>query len=286
MIEKQLFGRTAHMSSRTLLGAAAFGQVTQEETDVVMDMALAYGVNHVDVAASYGEAEVRLGDWIRRFGRPFFLATKTGKRTATEAREEIQRSLERLHVDQVDLLQLHNLADPKEWEIALGPGGALEAAVEARDKGWVRFIGITGHGLQIAAMHRQALERFDFDSVLLPFSYVLAQDERYRADFDALIKVCESRNVAVQTIKSIVLTPWGDAPHTRATWYRPLEEQGDIDSAVQWVLGHPSLFLNTVGDIHVLPKVLDAANRYSAQPSDEEMRAMSSRMGMQPLFAR
>jgi aryl-alcohol dehydrogenase-like predicted oxidoreductase len=286
MIDKQVFGRTGHMSSRTLLGAAAFGQATQEETDAAMDIALAYGVNHVDVAASYGEAEVRLGDWMRRFGRPFFLATKTGKRTAAEAREEIQRSLERLRVDQVDLLQLHNLADPKEWEIALGPGGALEAAIEARDKGWVRFIGITGHGLQIATMHRQALERFDFDSILLQYSYVLAQDARYRADFDALIKVCESRNVAVQTIKSIVLTPWGDTPHTRATWYRPLEEQGDIDSTVQWVLGHPNLFLNTVGDIHVLPKVLDAANRYQAPPQAEEMRALSDRMGMQPLFVR
>jgi len=251
-----------------------------------MDMALSYGVNHVDVAASYGEGEVRLGDWIRRFGRPFFLATKTGKRTATGAREEIQRSLERLHVDQVDLLQLHNLADPKEWEIALGPGGALEAAIEAREKGLVRFIGITGHGWQIAAMHRQALERFDFDSVLLPYSYVMAQDAQYRADFDALLQVCRSRNVAVQTIKSIVHTPWGEEHHTRATWYRPLEEQGDIDSAVQWVLGHPDLFLNTVGDIHVLPRVLDAANRYQKPPSDEEMRALSNRLGMQPLFER
>ena len=286
MIVKRDFGRTGHMSSRTLLGAAAFGQTTQAETDATLDMALSYGVNHVDVAASYGEAEVRVGDWIRRHGRPFFLATKTGKRTASEAREEIQHSLERLQVDQVDLLQLHNLADPKEWEIALGPGGALEAAVEAREKGWVRFIGITGHGWQIAAMHRQALERFNFDSVLLPYSYVMARDASYRADFDALLKVCEERNVAVQTIKSIVHTPWGETAHTRATWYRPLEEQGDIDSAVQWVLGHPSLFLNTVGDIHVLPKVLDAANRYQAPPSDEEMRALTVRQGVQPLFVR
>jgi aryl-alcohol dehydrogenase-like predicted oxidoreductase len=286
MIEKRAFGRTGHLSSRTLLGAAAFGQITQAETDAAMDMALSYGVNHVDAAASYGEAEVRLGDWMRRFGRPFFLATKTGKRTATEAREEIQRSLERLHVDQVDLLQLHNLADPKEWEIALGPGGALEAAIEAREKGLVRFIGITGHGWQIAAMHREALERFDFDSVLLPYSYVMAQDAQYRADFEALIKVCQLRNVAVQTIKSIVQTPWGDMQHTRATWYRPLEEQGDIDSAVHWVLGHPDLFVNTVGDIHVLPRVLDAANRYQVPPSDQEMQALSSRMGLQPLFVR
>ena len=286
MIEKFAFGRTGHMSSRTLLGAAAFGAITQEETDAAMDMAISYGVNHVDAAASYGEAEVRLGDWMRRYGRPFFLATKTGKRTATEAREEIQRSLERLHVDQVDLLQLHNLADPKEWEIALGPGGALEAAIEARDKGLVRFIGITAHGWHVAAMHRQALDRFDFDSVLLPYSYIMAQDAAYRAEFDALLQVCQSRNVAVQTIKSIVHTPWGESPRTRSTWYRPLEEQGDIDSAVQWVLGHPSLFLNTVGDIHVLPKVLDAANRYQTPPSEQEMQTLVAKQGVEPLFVR
>ncbi len=284
MITQQAFGRSGHLSSRILLGAAAFSQVTQAEADAALELALSFGVNHVDVAASYGEAELRVGNWISRHGKPFFLATKTGERTLNKAREEIQRSLERLQVTQVDLLQLHNLVDPQEWETALGPGGALEAAIEAREQGLVRFIGITGHGLAAAAMHRRALERFDFDSVLLPFSYLMAQYEQYFSDFLDLTSVCQSRNVAMQTIKSIVHTPWGKHKPTRATWYRPLEKQADIDMAVHWVLGHTGLFLNSVGDVHVLPRVLDAANRFITPPTDDEMQTQTDRLGMQPLF--
>ena len=284
MITKQAFGRSGHLSSRIILGAAAFSEVTQAETDAALELALSFGVNHVDVAASYGEAELRIGSWINRHGKPFFLATKTGERTANKAREEIHRSLERLQVAQVDLLQLHNLVDPHEWETALGPGGALEAAIEAREQGLVRFIGVTGHGLTAAAMHRQALERFDFDSVLLPFSYVMAQNEQYRSDFLSLIGICQSRNVAVQTIKSIVHTPWGEHAPNRATWYRPLEKQADIDRAVHWVLGHAGLFLNSVGDVHVLPKVIDAADRFVVPPTDDEMQTQVDKLGMQPLF--
>lgn len=284
MIVRQVFGRTGYLSTRVLLGGAAFAGVTQTETDATLELALSYGVNHVDVAASYGEAEIRIGDWIRRHGKPFFLATKTGERTAVQAREQIQRSLERLKVDQVDLLQLHNLVEPQEWETALGPGGALEAAIEAREQGLVRFIGITGHGLMAAAMHRRALERFDFDSVLLPFNYVMAQQAQYFSEFLALVQICQSRDVAVQTIKSIVHRPWGESVPSRATWYRPLEDQVAIDRAVHWVLGHAGLFLNSVGDIQVLPKVLDAANRFEASPTDEEMQAQVVKLEMQSLF--
>jgi aryl-alcohol dehydrogenase-like predicted oxidoreductase len=284
MIGKLAFGRTGHVSTRLLLGGAAFARVTQAEADATLDLALSYGINHVDVAASYGEAELRVGDWIRRHGKPFFLATKTGERTAGKAREQIQQSLERLQVDQIDLLQLHNLVDPQEWEAALGPDGALEAAVEARAQGSVRFIGITGHGLTVAAMHRRALERFDFDSVLLPFSFVMAQNETYRGEFWSLVTQCQARDVAVQTIKSIVHSPWGERAPNRATWYRPLEEQAAIDRAVHWVLGQAGLFLNTVGDIHVLPRVLDAANRYEALPTEAEMQAQMDALGMRALF--
>ena len=284
MIAREAFGRTGHWSTRVLLGAAAFAQVTQAETEAALDLALSFGINHVDVAASYGEAEIRVGEWIRRHGKSFFLATKTGERTAVRAREEIHRSLERLQVDQVDLLQLHHLIDPQEWETALGPGGALEAAIEAREQGLVRFIGVTGHGVTAATMHRRALERFDFDSVLLPFSYVMAQNERYLEDFRSLIRICQSRNVAVQTIKSIVHSPWGESTPDRATWYRPLEDQAAIDRAVHWVLGHAGLFLNSVGDIRILPRVLDAADRFETSPTDEEMRAQVEELGMQPLF--
>jgi aryl-alcohol dehydrogenase-like predicted oxidoreductase len=283
-IEQLSFGRTDHLSTRLLLGAAAFSEVSQAEADATMDVALAYGINHVDTAASYGDAELRLGDWIRRHGRPFFLATKTGERTVTAAREEIHRSLERLQVDQVDLIQLHHLVDPQEWETALGPGGALEAAIEARDEGLVRFIGVTGHGWTVAAQHLAALGRFDFDSVLLPYSYTMMQNESYRAEFDTLYSLCQERNVAIQTIKSIVHTPWGDSPQTRATWYKPLEDEQDINTAVQWVLGRPGLFINTVGDIHVLPKVLQAAADYNGPISDEDMKAQVERLAMRPLF--
>ena len=284
MIIKQAFGRSGHLSSRILLGAAAFSDVTQAETDAALELALSFGINHVDVAASYGEAELRIGSWISRHGKSFFLATKTGERTVNKAREEFHHSLERLQVDQVDLLQLHNLVDPQEWEIALSPGGALEAAIEAREQGLVRFIGITGHGLTTAAMHRQALERFDFDSVLLPFSYVMVQNEQYRSDFLSLTEICQSRNVAMQTIKSIVHTPWGEYEPNRATWYRPLEKQADIDRAVHWVLGRAGLFLNSVGDVHILPRVLDAANRFITPPTDDEMKTQMDKLGMQPLF--
>jgi aryl-alcohol dehydrogenase-like predicted oxidoreductase len=284
MIAKQPFGRTGHMSTRTIFGAAALSRVTQEEADRTLELLLTYGVNHIDTAASYGDSELRIGPWMAQYRQQFFLATKTGRRTYQEARDEFHRSLERLRVDRVDLLQLHNLVDPQEWEVAMGPGGALEAAVEAREQGLVRFLGVTGHGVTVAAMHKRSLERFDFDSVLLPYNYVMMQNPQYAADFEALMALCQARNVAVQTIKSITRAPWGDKPHTAATWYEPLEDQADIDKAVHWVLGRPGIFLNTVGDIHVLPKVLDAADRFQAPPSDAEMRELMEKLAMEPLF--
>ncbi len=166
----------------------------------------------------------------------------------------------------------------------MGPDGALRAAVEAREAGLVRFVGVTGHGLGIARMHLRSLERFPFDSVLLPCNYVLLQNAQYAADFVALVDVCRQRGVAVQTIKSITRAPWGERPHTTSTWYEPLEDQADVDRAVHWVLGHPGIFLNTVGDIHVLPKVLDAASRFEKGPSDAEMAALVQAERMEPLF--
>jgi aryl-alcohol dehydrogenase-like predicted oxidoreductase len=284
MIEQYSFGRTGHNSTRTLFGAAALGKVSQDEADRTRELLLEQGVNHIDTAASYGEAELRIGPWMREHRKSFFLATKTGERSYQAARDQIHRSLERLRVDQVDLIQLHNLVDPQEWETAMGPGGALEAAIEARDQGLVRFIGVTGHGITIAKMHTRSLERFDFDSVLLPFSYILMQNAEYAADFEALMKICQARDVAVQTIKSIVRAPWGEREHTTATWYEPLSEQADIDKAVHWVLGRPGVFLNTVGDIYVLPKVLDAASRFETRTSDEAMRALMESEEMAPLF--
>jgi aryl-alcohol dehydrogenase-like predicted oxidoreductase len=285
MIRKQMFGRTGHESTVTLFGAAALGRVTQAEADATLDVLLQYGINHIDTAASYGDAEIRIGPWMRQYRKQFFLATKTGERTYEKAKAEIHRSLERMQTDQIDLIQLHNLAHPDEWDVALGPGGALEAALEAKGQGLVRFIGVTGHGLTIAAMHRRSLERFDFDTVLLPYNAVLMQNAKYAADFERLMTLCQARNVGVQTIKSITRGPWATTERNHATWYQPLEEQGDIDLAVSWVIGRPGIFLNTVGDIHLLPKVLDAASRFTHRPSDEVMADVLRERKMTPLFA-
>jgi aryl-alcohol dehydrogenase-like predicted oxidoreductase len=284
MLSQSPFGRTGHLSTRVIFGAAAFFNVTQAEADRTLDLLPEYGINHIDTAASYGEAEVRLGPWLKHHRRQYFLATKTEHRTCPAAREELYRSLERLQVDSLDLWQIHNLSDPQEWEVALGPGGALEAFVEARQQKLIRFIGITGHGVNIAAMHRRALERFDFDSVLLPCNYVQLQNPSYAADFSALLAVCRERRVAVQTIKAIARDHWGDQPHTHSTWYTPLVEQADIDRAVHWVLGRPDIFLNTAADINLLPKVLDAARRYLAAPPEADMQGMAQSLEMKPLF--
>ena len=278
------FGRTGHKTSRTLFGAAALGHVSQEVADRTLEVLLRHGVNHIDTAASYGDAELRIRPWLKREPGRFFVATKTDQRSKAAAREELHRSLDRLGVDHVDLWQLHNLADPIEWDTALSPGGVIEAAVEARSEGLVRFIGVTGHGAQIAANHRRSLDRFDFDSVLLPYNLVTMRLAYYAENFEALVRTCTERKVAVQTIKSIALRPWSGRKHSRNTWYEPLQNQADIDLAVWWVLGRPGIFLNTVGDVDLLPLVLDAADRFEERPADSELAAMLERSKTEPLF--
>jgi len=283
-IARASFGRTNHQSSRVIFGAAALSSVSQAVADRTLDVLMAHGINHIDVAASYGDAELRVKPWLRNARDSFFLATKTGERKAADARAELHRSLDRLGVDHVDLWQLHNLADPIEWDTALSPGGAIEAAVEAREEGLVRWIGVTGHGAQIAANHRRSIARFDFDSVLLPYNFVTMQSPYYAENFEALVAACAERETAVQTIKSIALRPWAGRTHTRTTWYQPLEDQGDIDLAVWWVLARPGVFLNTVGDVDLLPRVLDAAERFEKRPDDAEMNSLVVRSKTEPLF--
>lgn len=284
MIEKRPFGRTGHMSTATIFGGAALIRATRKDAARALEILLKYGVNHIDTAPRYGDSEILIGPWMARHRKDFFLATKTGKRTYEEAREDIHRSLDRLKVDRVDLIQLHGLQHPDEWDTAMGPGGALEAAVEAREKGLVRFIGVTGHGWMIAAMHKRALKRFDFDSVLMPYNYFMHLNERYREEFEEVVRICRERNAAVQTIKSLARGPWAITPRNRNTWYQPLEDQADIDKAVHWVLGRPDVFLNTVGDVELLPKVLDAASRFSKRTPDEEMDEMMKKNKMTSLF--
>lgn len=284
MIEKALFGRTGHESTRAVFGGAGLSKATPEQADQALEVLLRYGINHLDVAAGYGDAELRVAPWLRQYPGRFFLATKTGLRTYDDAKRQIHQSLERLGVERFDLIQLHSLADPIEWDTALSPKGALEACIEARDQGLVRFIGVTGHGAQIAATHFRSLERFDFDSVLLPYSYIMMQNSYYADAFERLAVVCQERNVAMLTIKSIARSPWWGRERTRTTWYEPFNEQDDIDKAVHWVMARPGIHFATVGDLNLLPKVLDAASRFTARPDDEVMKEQQTRLEMRPIF--
>jgi aryl-alcohol dehydrogenase-like predicted oxidoreductase len=284
MIDTAPFGSTGHESTRTIFGAAALASVSDAEAERALELVLEHGVNHIDTAASYGDSELRLAPWLARYPDRFFVASKTGERDYGPAREQIRRSLERLGRDRIDLIQLHNLVDVIEWEFALREGGALQAAVEARDEGLVRFIGVTGHGLSVAAMHRRSLERFAFDSVLLPYNVRQMQDERYAAEFEALAATCAERGVALQTIKSIALRRWDGRPQTMPTWYEPLTEPADIEVAVHWVLARPDAFLNTVSNVDLLPHVLAAAEQFAGPPSDEAVEGLLGRQPLAPLF--
>jgi len=288
MFQKLPFGRTGHQSTRILFGAAALGGVTQDEADRTMDLLMKYGVNHIDTAASYGDAEIRLGPWIEKHRSQVFLATKTGDRTYADAKSSIQRSLDRMHTNQIDLIQLHAVIEDEEWETALGPGGALEAAVEAREKGYVRFIGITSHSLRAPMIHKKSLERFPFDSVLLPLNYMLAHNPQYKADFDALMQVCRERQVAVQLIKTNQRRKWEEGQHHFAsTWYEPFTDQDSVSKAVRWAMANqPQAFLNSSGDIHVLPAFLEAGANFNPQqvPTDAEMEALMQEKETVPLW--
>jgi aryl-alcohol dehydrogenase-like predicted oxidoreductase len=284
VIAQAPFGRTGHSSSRVIFGAAGLGSMGQKGVDELLPVLREHGVNHIDTAAGYGDSELRIGRWMETRRDQFFLATKTGERTAGGARAELERSLERLRVDAVDLIQLHNLVEEEEWAVAHGPGGAVEAMVRARDEGLVRFIGVTGHGTRIARMHLRSLERFPFDSVLFPYSFIAMRDEAYRADVEELLGVCATRQVAAQTIKSVARRRW-PADHTgpRHSWYEPLRDADAVGRAARWVLSHPQTFLITSSDAAVLPTVLDAVERDEA-PSIDELQADVDALGVERLF--
>jgi aryl-alcohol dehydrogenase-like predicted oxidoreductase len=285
MIDRAAFGRTGHESSRVIFGAAALATMRQEAADRLLPVLLEAGVNHLDVAASYGDAELRLAPWLAAHPGEFFVATKTGDRSGDAASASLERSLGRLGVDHVDLIQLHNLVEPEEWDVAFGPGGAVEALARARDEGLARFVGVTGHGLRIARMHARSLERFDFDSVLFPYSYLLLQHDAYRADVEQLLAMCQERNVATQTIKSVARRRWTDSGRHFA-WYEPLVDEAAIDRAARYVLDRAGLFLITSSDAHLLQPTLAAAARVGIDraPTDEELERDVVAQAMEPLF--
>ena len=284
MIEKAAFGRTGHHSSRVIFGAAALGGMRQERADALMETVLEFGINHLDTAASYGESELRLAPFLKSHRREVFLATKTGDRTGAGARASLERSLERMGVDQVDLIQLHNLVEDDEWEAAHGPGGAVEALANARDEGLVRFIGVTGHGTRIPRMHIRSLERFHVDSVLFPFNYTMLRSDAYRAAVVELVGLCESRGVAAQTIKAVAKRRWTDDSAPHYSWYEALPPGDALGRAVAYVLGRPQLFLNSSSDGRLLRPILEAAARREGVPTDAAMEADCVAHGAEPLF--
>jgi aryl-alcohol dehydrogenase-like predicted oxidoreductase len=278
------FGSTGHMSTRTIFGSFTLFKKSREKADAVLELLLKYGVNHIDTAPSYGDAELNIGPWMKQHRKDFFLATKIERRTYPDAREQFHRSLERLQVDSVDLLQLHNLTDIVGQEVVMGPGGAMEFLIEAKERGLTRFIGITGHGIQAPQMHKRSLEQFKFDSVLMPCNYPLMQNEDYAGEFNDLVFYCKQNGIAVQTIKSIARGYWGDRQRTHITWYEPLSDKEAISKFVHYVLSIPDIFLITAGDRQVLPVILEAAAKFQDSPPDEVMQKLVEKHSIEPIF--
>ena len=279
------FGRTGHESSRVIFGSAALRDVDQETADGVLDILLEHGVNHLDTAPRYGNAEKRIGPWMDRLRDRFFLATKTPFRDYQGTKDSIHRSLDLLHTDHVDLLQFHALHHPDDWDQVFAESGALEAVIEAQEQGLTRFIGVTGHSWTVAAMHQRSLGRFDFDSVLMPWNWQMAHHEQYPKDFEKTVALAQEKGAAIQTIKSLARGPWAAGQDkNRATWYQPLEDEADIRLAVHWVLARPELFLVSTGDVDILPHILKAANGPIDAPSDEAMTALAERAGLSTIF--
>ncbi len=284
-IEKRAFGRTGHMSSVVIFGGAALWSVDDETSERVLEQLLEYGINHIDVAPRYGEAETRVGTWMDRHRGDFFLASKTAARDYLGAKTEFYRSLDRLRTDHLDLIQLHALYHPDECDQALSEGGALEALVEAREQGLVRFIGVTGHSWTVAAMHRRNLERFDFDSVLMPWNWIASKHPTYAGDFETTRGICAERDIAVQVIKAVARGPWAaGAERNRSVWYQPLEDETDIRMAVHWVLARGDVFMVSPGDVGILPLVLQSASEPVTALGNATMEALEERTGLTSIF--
>jgi len=259
-------GRLGHMSSVLIYGGAALADVSQDDADRSIEMALEAGINHIDTAADYGESELRLGPWMPRIREQIFLATKTGDREAGAAYDSLRRSLERLQTDHVDLIQLHAVGSVEELDSVTLSGGALEGVIRARDEGLARGIGITGHGPGVAAVHLEACRRFPFDTVLTPYNFVLARDARFRSGFDALVEFATASDIGLMVIKSIARNNWrADGPRPYDTWYEPLDEQASVDAAVRFALGRSEITgLATAGDVRLLPLMIEAERRREA----------------------
>lgn len=283
-MEKRRFGRTGHMSTVAIFGAAAFWEISQREADRVMERVIEAGVNHIDVAPSYGQAEQRIGPWMPRERERFFLGCKTMERSREGAWAELKRSLQLLQTDHFDLYQLHAVTSMEELDACTRAGGALDAAVEARDRGLTRYIGITGHGIDAPAIYLEALNRFEFDSILFPLNFVQMGIPKYRETAEALIATCRARDVGTMVIKTISKGPWGDKQKTATTWYEPFDQMEIIQEAVNFALSYEVTGLCTAGDVNVLPLVLQACENFTPMSKAEREAMIQSGQQFEPLF--
>jgi aryl-alcohol dehydrogenase-like predicted oxidoreductase len=283
-METRRFGRTGHMSTVAIFGAAAFSQVSQEEADKAMELIIEAGVNHIDIARSYGDAELRVGPWMPRERGRFFLGSKTTQRTKEEAWKELQESLERLQIEALDLYQIHAVTTMEELDAVTMKGGALEAFLDARREGLTRFIGITGHGVNAPQIYLEALRRFDFDTVLFPLNFVQMANPEYRKYAEELIATCKAKDVGTMIIKSITRAPWGNREHTATTWYEPFDTIDEIQPAVNFALSYDITGLCTAGDTRVLPLMLRACENFSAMGESEKEAMIESANRYEPLF--
>ena len=283
-MKKRLFGRTGHMSTVAILGGAAFGEVDQAATDEAMQLVLEYGVNHIDIAPSYGHAEKNLAPWMKTHRDQFFLGCKTLERTREGARMELEESLKRLHTDHFDLYQLHAIKNLEGLDFVTQPGGALEALIKARTEGLIRHIGITGHGVLAPEVFIEALRRFDFDSVLFPVNFVQFAEPNYKAKALELLKLCENKNVGSMLIKSITRAPWGDREQKFDTWYEPFTESEMIQKAVNFSLSQNATGICTAGDTRLLPMILKACEDYRPMSEAEQSKLIENARLYQPLF--
>ena len=284
MLQTRRFGRSGHLSTVAIFGAAAFWEISQEQADRTMEVVIASGVNHIDVAPSYGQAEQRLGPWMQRERGRFFLGCKTMERTRAGAWAELRQSLQRLYCESFDLYQLHAITTFEELDAVTAPGGALEALVEARQAGLIRYIGITGHGVDAPAIYLEALKRFDFDSVTFPLNYIQAGNADYYRNAEELIRQCRSRDVGTMVIKSIARGAWGEKEKTHTTWYEPFSEMDEIQRNIDFVLSHDVTGICMAGDTRLLPLVLKACENTVPLSLEERAKLIEAGRSSQPLF--
>jgi aryl-alcohol dehydrogenase-like predicted oxidoreductase len=284
-METRKFGRTGHMSTIAIFGAAAFWEISQDDADKVMEQVIEAGINHIDVAPSYGQAEIRVGPWMPRERNQFFLGCKTMERTREGAWNEMQQSLKRLQTESFDLYQCHAITTMEELDAVTMKGGALEAFEQARREGLTKYIGITGHGVDAPKIYLEALRRFDFDTILFPLNFVQMGIPEYRKNAEELIVTCKAKDIGTMVIKTITKAPWGDRPHTANTWYEPFDQQTEIQKAVDFALSYDVTGLCTAGDTRILPMVLEACKNFARLPDSEMEEMIKSGKQYEPLFA-